>query len=824
MTAQLGLCASESVALVDQKATDALSSVDGKLCTPRAWWQDRSSPATVSVVPAAIPPRGTALRLDYRFEGKTGERVLLNSPDLHVQDTHACVSFHVHGDASMNTLVFFIVDSGGEYHSYKEVPIDWVDWRWLSVCLLTGFRSHWGGNRTRTVDFPVREAGFVLWREVEARKLEGRLHFADLHFQTPTQAALGDVEDVEWLCRRIREDLADASVGVRRRLGKVVSVTSARLDQVRQALNRGQETLGDVRRETGVLRRRCRFVGAWLATHSAAEVRGPRSLAKPAIVAPVSAFEKVLPDELPSLAESALRLEAARGEWAAAQVVVAALDERIENVTLRFTALRHESGAALPEDALVWNPVGCVEVRRGGAQDCEKRLWPDALLPAMAVSIQAFTSQAFWITARVSLDAKAGTYTGVVELLIDGDHEATVEIALRVYDFALPRKCHLKTLFGLDTRNIGVSYGRDDLTDDEYLRWARFLLERRIHGDRLVGSYHWTQEPEKCMAPSPSAIIDAQLERFDLLWCARVTNTLLPRKADERLKVEQMLLARLPGIVEQLRKQGILDCAYLYTYDELTAAHYEQVLPFLAACRHAAPSLKVVLPFFRDNPVDSLGAYVDVWCPHFHWVAKNLETVRSLQRSGAEVWWYFTDGKDPFPNVAVDAPTLSHRVIFWLTFHFGFTGLLHWETCYWGPSMNDEQAWPERRWVASVFDHETGQYIYHGNGLLLYPGPDTRPLSSIRLETLRKGAEDFEYLWLLRERIRSGKMPAKLRARAERLLDLSDLIQDVTHYEEDVNQYEARRRAIGEVLEQAEEYRQGGERGFVRVGSLLPSV
>jgi hypothetical protein len=306
------------------------------------------------------------------------------------------------------------------------------------------------------------------------------------------------------------------------------------------------------------------------------------------------------------------------------------------------------------------------------------------------------------------------------------------------------------------------------------------------------------------MAPSPGAIIDAQLERFDLLWCARVTNTLLPRKANERLKVEQMLLARLPGIVEQLRKQGILDCAYLYTYDELTAAHYEQVLPFLAACRHAAPSLKVVLPFFRDNPVDSLGAYVDVWCPHFHWVAKNLETVRALQRSGAEVWWYFTESKAPLPNVTIDAPTLSHRVIFWLTFHFGFTGLLHWETCYWGPSMNDEQGWPERRWVASVFDHETGQYIYHGNGLLLYPGPDTRPLSSIRLETLRKGAEDFEYLWLLRERIRSGKMPAKLRARAERLLDLSDLIQDVTHYEEDVNQYEARRRAIGEVLEQAE--------------------
>jgi hypothetical protein len=76
VTAQLGLCASESVALVDQEATDALSSVDGKLCTPRAWWQDRSSPATVSVVPSAIPPRGTALRLDYRFEGKTGERVL----------------------------------------------------------------------------------------------------------------------------------------------------------------------------------------------------------------------------------------------------------------------------------------------------------------------------------------------------------------------------------------------------------------------------------------------------------------------------------------------------------------------------------------------------------------------------------------------------------------------------------------------------------------------------------------------------------------------------------------------------------------------------
>jgi len=69
------------------------------------------------------------------------------------------------------------------------------------------------------------------------------------------------------------------------------------------------------------------------------------------------------------------------------------------------------------------------------------------------------------------------------------------------------------------------------------------------------------------------------------------------------------------------------------------------------------------------------------------------------------------------------------------------------------------------------------------------------------LEILREGAEDYEYLWMLRDAMGKKRVPAALRVKAQKLLDLSDLIQDVTRYEVAPARYLSRRRAIAEMLE-----------------------
>jgi len=54
----------------------------------------------------------------------------------------------------------------------------------------------------------------------------------------------------------------------------------------------------------------------------------------------------------------------------------------------------------------------------------------------------------------------------------------------------------------------------------------------------------------------------------------------------------------------------------------------------------------------------------------------------------------------------------------------------------------------------------------NGDGNLIYPGPES-PLSSIRLENIRDGLEDYEYLRLLGEKVeRVSKLPATAARRA----------------------------------------------------------
>ncbi len=61
----------------------------------------------------------------------------------------------------------------------------------------------------------------------------------------------------------------------------------------------------------------------------------------------------------------------------------------------------------------------------------------------------------------------------------------------------------------------------------------------------------------------------------------------------------------------------------------------------------------------------------------------------------------------------------------------------------------------------------------NGDGYLAYPGAPigyAGPVSSVRLEQAREGCEDYEYLYILRERIASARKLGRAAAEAERVL------------------------------------------------------
>ena len=90
---------------------------------------------------------------------------------------------------------------------------------------------------------------------------------------------------------------------------------------------------------------------------------------------------------------------------------------------------------------------------------------------------------------------------------------------------------------------------------------------------------------------------------------------------------------------------------------------------------------------------------------------------------------------------------MESRMLPWLVWKYDFDGYIRWAWNFWL-----DQFWTQP------------QYKWHsGDMTFVYPGADG-PIDSIRSEMLRKGAQDYECLWMIRERLR--KLGDKSRARA----------------------------------------------------------
>jgi hypothetical protein len=164
---------------------------------------------------------------------------------------------------------------------------------------------------------------------------------------------------------------------------------------------------------------------------------------------------------------------------------------------------------------------------------------------------------------------------------------------------------------------------------------------------------------------------------------------------------------------------------------------------------------------------DELRENCDVWVPQLGKFDDQMDLLNDRMRTGREVWFYtclFPNKR--YLNRLIDYPLLKVRLLHWLNFRYGFTGFLHWGWNYWSPEpMNDTQP---------VIDANT-ELLPPGDAFIVYPDAAHKSVySSIRLEAMREGIEDYELLRALKE-----KNPAE----AERLAKAA--IQSFTEYVRD---------------------------------------
>jgi hypothetical protein len=257
-------------------------------------------------------------------------------------------------------------------------------------------------------------------------------------------------------------------------------------------------------------------------------------------------------------------------------------------------------------------------------------------------------------------------------------------------------------------------------------------------------------------------------------------------------EAEAKTVERYRAEAEALRKKGLLERAYIYTWDEPKVGN--QDMAHVAALVHRGdPRLKNLVTFYHpfqpaENPAWTKD--VDIWVPRINRYEPAL--YQPLQKAGKEVWLYVAGVSEPFPTLVLDFPSMAYRITPWMLWKYQITGLLYWCVNFWRVNpWHDTMTYPDQ----------------NGNGSLFYPGEDG-PVETIRLEVLRDGIEDYEYFALLNALMSSlpgdGRCgdPVGLRREAAGVLAVGpEIVRNLGEYTDDPRVLTARREKLGEAIE-----------------------
>ena len=226
------------------------------------------------------------------------------------------------------------------------------------------------------------------------------------------------------------------------------------------------------------------------------------------------------------------------------------------------------------------------------------------------------------------------------------------------------------------------------------------------------------------------------------------------------------------------KERGWHDKAYIYILDETTKRSEEKQAERYARLAHQASArsgYRVKFLLTDDPRPHSLGGVktantflyddVDIWTLRYYYFFGRIPAVRERQNAGKEIWWYsyVNDAVGRTPSFVIDKPHIDSRVWGWMMEEWNVDGILNWGFNRWGKPLTGN-GWrdPYRNPLSLI----KGNLRSNGCTSLVYPGyyprygldrPTAAPVSSLRLEALRDGLEEREYLKLAKARGADGR-------------------------------------------------------------------
>lgn len=509
-------------------------------------------------------------------------------------------------------------------------------------------------------------------------------------------------------------------------------------------------------------------------------------------------------------AERGVRLEMARNEYETRQLVFLPANGEGE-ITLEVSAgdLAGPQGAVIPAADIELRLVEEIDIS-GTTQFPGDKItghWPDPLVPNAPFTIKEGRLQCVWLTVKTGATAAPGEYQGRLAIKESGGKEVSLPLTVNVWDFALPEKSSLKSLFGAWSHNWATFYNYakidfgawltppdfDSIPKDRQLDAIRFFARYRA---TLQGMNTWglmfgkvvppVLQPDGSMsltkAPRPDLptydeVAVAAMQNDGALTIAEIGgHTKLHEGAEAK---DTALIARTTEYLQMVERhaeeKGWEGPLYCYMWDEphLKPNGWSAVLKESRLVKTVAPKIKTLVASGVFSPTPKQAPfYKDIDAFVLLWDRTPQRDAQYLRKIGKEMWWYGANVTDaPYPNWAVNNNNFAVRIIPLMSYKFQMDGMLQWAATLFADANSfpqDGPRWPERPWSMKDWPYRPGE------GHVVYPAPDQSFWPSIRLSNWRDGMEDYEYLKLL-ERALPG-LPEEKQARARELLSLAALV------------------------------------------------
>lgn len=558
----------------------------------------------------------------------------------------------------------------------------------------------------------------------------------------------------------------------------------------------------------------------------------------PAVVWWSDASRKIPRDRVAPKAEgAAARLSSAKNDREAVQIIVRA-DQPLRGLNAEASPLSGPDGASIPADRIKILRAYYHLVRHPTDYTSTVGWWPDALPPLKGgVDVEAGANQPLWVLISVPPDAAPGDYEGRITLTAEG-WRAEAPLRLRVYDVTLPERNNLATAFGFYPHLVFRYHGVETEADRRELLdlYFRDFAEHRVSPynpaplDPIGIKFRDDVSPPRVDLDFKAfdeamerAFNDYHFTHFQLGVPGMGGGTYASRHEPELRghregspEYQALFSGAVKGIVDHLKRKDWLDRAYVYWFDEPEPKDYPFVKAGMDRLGRFAPGLPRML---TEEPGPELDGSVDIWCP----ITPNYdhEAAEERRARGDQFWWYVCTGpKAPFATLFLDHPATDLRVWLWQTWKYKVEGVLIWSTNWWTSSsaFPDSFQDPYEDPMSYVGGAPEGTRAFWGNGdgRFIYP-PEAAshpgrskspvieaPVSSIRWEMLREGIEDYELLWMLRDRLAKQResLAPDVVERCEALLEVPKAITtDMTTFTTDPAPIYERREAILQALE-----------------------